>query len=350
VARRHPAQEGVGSEQASGSAAKGNGKATARRSAETRDGTSKPASARQGDPKQGERDADKPRGPLSIGAPNRGKLVGAVHLPSSKHLKTREGARTWGLPVLVRSLRRAAVKVAGKYRGSVLLVGDLSAKRGGTLDGHSSHQTGRDADVGFYVANEKGKQLRLDRFVPFDARGNAIGIPGARFDDARNWALVEALLQDRKAGFRYIFVMDPLRARLLAYAEKKGAPEELRARVAAAMMSPKDADLHNDHFHVRIGCPESMRGTCVEESSAREDSPAPRPWSSLPVPARARIEQHASPWGCALQGAARALQCIMQQTRDPPDNLLARRAPAHEGLRPYPPEGRYLGTCSAPET
>jgi penicillin-insensitive murein DD-endopeptidase len=278
VARRHPAQERGESERASGGwtrAAKDTGKkATARPSAGKRGGPGKATSTRKSDPKKAERDADKPRGPLSIGAPNRGRLVGAVRLSSSKHLRARDGARTWGLPVLVKSLRRAALKVAGKHRGSVLLVGDLSAKRGGTLDGHNSHQTGRDADVGFYVASEKGKPLRLGRFVPFDARGNATGIPGARFDDARNWALVEALLADRRAGFRYVFVMDPLKARLLAYAAKKGVSEELRARAAAAMMSPSDADLHNDHFHVRIGCPESMRGTCVEESSAREEPAA----------------------------------------------------------------------------
>jgi penicillin-insensitive murein endopeptidase len=35
-------------------------------------------------------------------------------------------------------------------------------------------------------------------------------------------------------------------------------------------MSPKEADLHNDHFHVRIACPEAMRGACVEESRSRE--------------------------------------------------------------------------------
>ncbi|WP_433930903.1 penicillin-insensitive murein endopeptidase [Sorangium cellulosum] len=213
-------------------------------------------------------EADEPR-LLSKGAPNRGRLTGAVRLRSSRHLKVREGARTWGLPVLVKALRRAAFQVAKKHGDSALLVGDLSAKAGGALDGHNSHQTGRDADVGFYVVNSKGKTLRTERFVAFDDRGNAIGLPGARFDDMRNWALVEALLQDRQAGVKYLFVTDALRARLLAYAAKKRVPAEMRARAAAAMMSPRDADLHNDHFHIRVACPASMRGACVEESVAR---------------------------------------------------------------------------------
>ncbi|WP_434043863.1 MULTISPECIES: penicillin-insensitive murein endopeptidase [Sorangium] len=237
---------------------------------------------------------------LSKGAPNRGRLTGAMRLRSSRHLKTREGARTWGLPVLVKALRRAAFQVAKKHGDSALLVGDLSARTGGPLDGHNSHQTGRDADVGFYVVNSKGKTLRTERFVAFDDRGNAIGLPGARFDDMRNWALVEALLQDRQAGVKYLFVTDALRARLLAHAAKKRVPAELRARAAAAMMSPRDADLHNDHFHIRVACPASMRGACVEESLARPGCATGEPkkareaaedvYADAPAPAAAQAD------------------------------------------------------------
>ncbi|WP_437316244.1 penicillin-insensitive murein endopeptidase [Sorangium sp. So ce385] len=263
AARRSSAGDEGGSRAARGAGAKGTAadRASKKRAAR-RDETSR--TARGGTAAE----ADE-REPLSKGAPNRGRLTGAVRLRSSRHLKTREGARTWGLPVLVKALRRAAFQVAKKHGDSALLVGDLSARTGGRLDGHNSHQTGRDADVGFYVVNSKGKTLRMDRFVAFDDKGDAIGLPGARFDDKRNWALVEALLQDRRAGVKYLFVTDALRARLLAYAAKTRVPAELRSRAAAAMMSPRDADLHNDHFHIRVACPPSMRAACVEESLAR---------------------------------------------------------------------------------
>ncbi|WP_438033631.1 penicillin-insensitive murein endopeptidase [Sorangium sp. So ce204] len=257
------------------SSADGEGEARAARGARSKEKAQERAgkkrAARRDDASRAERrgaDADE-RKPLSKGAPNRGRLTGAVRLRSSRHLKTREGARTWGLPVLVKTLRRAAFQVAKKHGDSALLVGDLSARTGGALDGHNSHQTGRDADVGFYVINSKGKNLRTDRFVAFDDEGNAIGLPGARFDDARNWALVQALLEDRQAGVKYLFVTNALRARLLAHAAKKRVPADLRARAAAAMMSPRDAYLHNDHFHIRVMCPPSMRGACIEESLAR---------------------------------------------------------------------------------
>lgn len=210
----------------------------------------------------------------SVGAPNHGRLEGAALLKQSKTLKQREGSHSWALPQMVSLLHHAASSVARKHRNSVMLVGDLSGKTGGHIDRHGSHQTGRDADVAFYVANSKGKPIPIKRFIAFDDAGNARDVPGAHFDEARNWAMVEALLKDKGASVRYLFVTNGLKARLLEHARKKHAPKELVERAAAAMMSPPDADRHDDHFHVRIACPDSMRDVCIEESGARSEPPA----------------------------------------------------------------------------
>lgn len=188
---------------------------------------------------------------------------------ASRHIQLRKGAHRYGVPVLVSALRRAALAVARKHPGASLLVGDLSAKNGGPLEGHNSHQSGRDADVGFFVTNSKGKPVSASRFVSFTPDGRT---PDSwmRFDDARNWALVEALLANEQARVRYIFVSHGLRDRLLSHAAKKKVAADVIARARAAMMSPKDADVHDDHFHIRVACPESMRATCVEESAPRE--------------------------------------------------------------------------------
>jgi penicillin-insensitive murein DD-endopeptidase len=210
------------------------------------------------------------KGGQSIGAPNNGHLAGAVRLRGSKVLRQREGNHSWGLPQLVHMLQHTATVVARKHRGSQMLVGDLSGRTGGHLDHHSSHQTGRDADVGFYVMNSKGKPMAVKRFIPFDDAGNARDAPGVRFDEARNWTMVEAMLKDDKASVRYMFITNALRAKLLAYAAKKHVPKELVERAAGVMMSPNDADLHDDHVHVRIACPESTRDACIEEAVVRE--------------------------------------------------------------------------------
>ena len=233
------------------------------------------------------KDAVDVKGTASIGAPNKGRLQGGIKLKSSRSLKVREHAHSWGLPALVKLLQRAAGKVAKHHPKSVMLVGDLSQKSGGSLTGHNSHQTGRDADVGFYVANSMGKPAAMNRFVAFDGSGKSQAVTWAQFDDARNWALVEALLTDKDTTVRYIFVSMPLRARVLAFAKKEKVAKDLYTRAETVLMSPRDADVHDDHFHVRIACPEGMKGFCVEESSARGGSAVAASTKSNAKPANA---------------------------------------------------------------
>jgi penicillin-insensitive murein endopeptidase len=210
-----------------------------------------------------------PRGPRSIGAPNQGKLANGVKLGGSSDVAVRAGASRWALPELVGLIQRATRAVRRKHGGAALLVGDLSAREGGPLVGHNSHQSGRDADIGFYLVNSKNKPFPAKRFLAMDARGQGREVDWLRFDDTRNWAFVRALLEDKHVTVRYVFVTQALRARLLAEGARRSASEDLLTRAAAAMMSPADADLHDDHFHIRIACPESMRGTCFEESLPR---------------------------------------------------------------------------------
>lgn len=212
----------------------------------------------------------KAKGAQSIGAPNQGRLSGGMRLRPTKQMQIRQNARTWGTPELVKMIKRAAGLVARKHRGSKLFVGDMSARRGGPIEGHNSHQSGRDVDIAFYVANSKGDAVHPKRFVAFDSAGHGRTLTWARFDEARNWTLVEALLSDENANVRYLFISNALKARLLAYALKKKVPAELIARAAGAMVSPAGADVHDDHFHVRIACPPASLAVCAEESNVRE--------------------------------------------------------------------------------
>lgn len=216
--------------------------------------------------KEGKGGARKKDAPMSVGAPNQGKLRGARKLRVTDDVITKKSSSTWGLPDLTNLIQRAARAVRKKHGGPALLVGDLSAKLGGPLVGHNSHQSGRDADIGFFVTNSKGKPFRAKRFLPFDDAGVGKDVPWARFDDARNWAFVRALLTDEQVTVRHVFVTAGLEARLLAFAKQKKEPEELVTRAASVLMAPKDADVHDDHFHIRIACPEAMRGTCIEDS------------------------------------------------------------------------------------
>jgi len=250
----------------------------------------------------------------SIGSPTHGQLVGGVHLPDAPYLRVvpaySGGDVRWGLDALVGMIDRSAKSVRKHYPDAILSVGHLSRRGGGEIDHHASHESGRDVDIAFYVKDTKGKQLLPSRFVAFTGDGKAPTMPGAHFDDARNWQLVVSLLSDPVARVSHVFVAAPLRARLLGYAERIGAPQNLRVRAAEVLMQPHGSLPHDDHFHVRIACPHGMQG-CVEQPEAH---------TSHHVATRgappARAHAHAPP---AAHGKPAA----------PPARREAPKAPAH---------------------
>ena len=206
----------------------------------------------------------------SIGSPNEGHLEGGSRIEGSRAMRI-VGANRWGLPELVGLLDRAAKKVAETYPGSVMTVGDLSKKGGGDIGGHHSHESGRDADVGFYLVDGKGKQVLAPRFAVIDEEGRARGMGKTRFDDARNWALVESLVMDPRARVLQVFVANHLRTRLLEYAAREGASPRVRDRAAELMLQPHHALPHDNHFHVRVACPKSERD-CVDYATKERRS------------------------------------------------------------------------------
>lgn len=205
---------------------------------------------------------------LSVGHPNRGWQVRAKRLRRSPHLVVKKGSedRIYGHPALVLMLERTAKQVGRQVRGAKMVVGDLSSRDGGPLSGHRSHQSGRDADVGFYARDARGRLATPDRFVPFGADGNARDGSGLTFDDATNWMLVRAWLRDDRAGISHIFVSRELRRRLLEHGAKRSPKDEVTA-AAALLKQPEEASAHDDHFHVRITCPKRQEEICRPESA-----------------------------------------------------------------------------------
>jgi penicillin-insensitive murein endopeptidase len=206
-----------------------------------------------------EKQATTDEAPLSLGYTNAGRLVGGRLFRETPFMSRvpvhRKSKVSWALPNLLTVLNRAARVVARKYPGSMLEIGELSRKEGGRITSHLSHQSGRDADVGFYLTDLDGASIQAPRFLRCTGDGDGRDDPTIRFDDQRNWEFVRALLEDPNEEVRQIFIYAPLRARLLAYAAKVKAPRQLRAKAAAAMMQPVNALPHDDHFHIRISCP-----------------------------------------------------------------------------------------------
>lgn len=179
------------------------------------------------------------------------------HLPENAASQRFYG--TWQLAQL---LERGAQRVALRWKGARLTIGELSSKKGGDIDGHSSHESGRDADVGFFM-KKNGQPFASESFIQFDANGRGLAPNGdVHFDTARNWELVSKLVNDYDARVQYIFVARGVRALLLREAAARKASPETIARASSVLVQPAHGNPHRSHFHVRIYCPPTDRPLC----------------------------------------------------------------------------------------
>jgi len=271
----------------------------------------------------------------SVGSPTQGHLIGGERLTESEALRIvpsdTAGDVRWGIEPLVAMIERGSRAVRKQFPDAVLSVGHLSREGGGDVDQHRSHESGRDADVGFYVRSYSGRPLMPSHLVAFRGDGTAPSWPGAYFDDARNWALVASFCNDPQARVTHIFVAAPLRARLLAQAERVGTPARTRIRAAELMQQPHGTLPHDDHFHVRIACPAHMT-SCIE-------NPAPRVIAHTRVHAAPHRSSGAPPVGAPGprdgEPSPRALVTAAPKHAPAPAHELA---PAHEPALPEKPE------------
>jgi len=208
---------------------------------------------------------------LSVGLPNAGWQLRAKKLRASANLwiQAKSIPYSYGHPSLVLMLYRTAKQMARQTKGSVLLVGDLSREFGGPLTGHKSHQSGRDADVGFFVTDTHGRPINSRRLVAFDTTGKARDGSGVRFDDYRNWLLVQLWLKDDRADLEHVFVASHLRRRLLDFARARPAFSGYVKDASLFLRQPTNGLPHDDHFHVRIACPGSQQELCSGRVAGR---------------------------------------------------------------------------------
>ncbi len=221
---------------------------------------------------------------VSVGRADRGVLRGGRALPLAGpgYVVPATWAMrntNYGTDELVGAIERAAAKVTAELPGAVLGVGDLSRRGGGDMSFHRSHEAGRDADLIFYSVDDAGAPLppadampryrgwRLRGHEPYESHGP---IGRRRFDVARNWALVAALLSDETIDVEYLFVSERLRDALIEHAVASGAPDDLVWKARRALKQPRGFPPHDDHLHLRIRCSETdRRFGCVDEGRVR---------------------------------------------------------------------------------
>jgi murein endopeptidase len=112
-------------------------------------------------------------------------------MPRGPYWEVRDVDRSWGTRETVESLGRAIRVVAESFQGTPRLqIGDMSKKKGGYFRPHRSHQSGRDADIGYYYKPDTG--------------GWYVKADEENLDVARTWALVKALIAP--GNVEYVFI------------------------------------------------------------------------------------------------------------------------------------------------
>jgi murein endopeptidase len=216
-------------------------------------------------------------GSASIGSPTRGSLWGGVEMKDSEGI-ARAGGYGWGTESVVRSIERAVREVRRCHPGSPPLhVGDIARERGGWLRPHRSHQSGLDADIGYYYRTASTWYQRAT---------------AENLDVARTWTLIRALIEG--GNVEMIFMDISLQRVLRAHIE---ALPEVERPTADLFESPlrKDAIIrhtwgHASHFHVRFTDPAAVAlGQRMKDVIPRLPRPSrATPVLRLPGPPRAK--------------------------------------------------------------
>lgn len=199
-------------------------------------------------------------GSISVGTYLNGFLVNHREIPLQGRyhkvmdVQAKRGTN-FGTEEIIGAILRAAQNVARRYEGSILYVGNISKGGGGDIKWSASHNSGRDADIGFYLIDREGKQVEMRDMVKLDRDGWSIDPPFEyRFDLRRNWELVKSFLNDKEIQVQWIFVYYPLKRKLIEYAKRIKEPSSIILRAEEVLHQPGDSFPHNDHFHLRIYC------------------------------------------------------------------------------------------------
>lgn len=217
---------------------------------------------------------------VSWGPPNEGVLLGGARLPLAGEgfvVPPRWAARgtQYGTDELIDTIAFVGRAVVAAHPGSRLVVGDLSMRGGGESPHHRSHQTGRDVDLVLFARDRAGRALEVIEMRHFGEHGRTVdGGEPLRFDAARQWTVVRALLEAPGPGVANIFLYAPLRDLVLDHARASGAPDAVVDLAGLVMAQPGDSAPHDDHMHVRLFCA-AADATCTDYTTRGAPKKAP---------------------------------------------------------------------------
>jgi penicillin-insensitive murein endopeptidase len=234
-------------------------------------------------------------GSMSIGRPSAGLLVNGVQMGPSPRWTLTDPARAWGTEESVRELSRCIDVVHERFPGSPpIAIGHLSARGGGHLSPHRSHQSGRDVDVGYY----------LDGSTRWFTRVGAKNL-----DRARTWALVKAAITG--GGVELVLVDRSIQKLLKEHALAEGEDRAWLDQVFEHGGTGKRAIVrhakgHATHLHIRFTSPRAQAlGRRAEPLLVQAGRLPRRPAKAAASPLERRFVEHRARSGDTLGSLAR---------------------------------------------
>lgn len=191
----------------------------------------------------------------SLGRPTAGALEYGVHLGTGPGYRLRFPRNAYGLEGVNKTLKLCAKRVKDQLPGSHdILVGDISRPGGGHFPPHASHQSGRDVDVGYYLASQQ-QNATMHR------------VRADEVDYQRTWALLKCYLTTDKVV--RVYIDRKIQVAMVAWLREKRAIDERHiprlfdiegGDEALVQHAPK----HDTHLHVRFAC-DPGQDECAEE-------------------------------------------------------------------------------------
>lgn len=183
-------------------------------------------------------------GALSIGHPHQGYLMNGMRMPTGKYWTVALPEYAFGTEETIAGLIRCITLVNQRIPNTPkVVIGSISKESGGHFPPHKSHQSGRDADVGFY-------------YNP----GFQIAKPATRenLDVERTWALVRTFIIETDVD---MIIIDSKVQRLLeVHALRRGEDPAWLKSVFHGTGRPYTSLIvhapgHTAHMHVRFSSP-----------------------------------------------------------------------------------------------
>jgi penicillin-insensitive murein DD-endopeptidase len=144
-----------------------------------------------------------------------------------------------------------------------LQIGDLSAKLGGEIPRHKSHQNGLDADLVYYRVNKMEQKEAEKEWAEYFVKSGKLS---SNFHVEKNWSAFKYLVQNHSV--QRIFVDGAIKKAICSYAKTKG---ELKSEEKTLRALRIENTVHKSHFHIRLRCPANSP-SCIEQEETPSGS------------------------------------------------------------------------------